>query len=170
MGREVLGLKKSAAISKDSLKPVIVPKNPDLKIVRKDTYKTKPYNDINLNDWKSYPHIKTDTWWEFAARDKTHGHSYDYHGNYIPQLAQQFFERYTKKNDIILDLFLGSATSAIEAVNMERRCIGVELKQDLVNYVENKFTQKQLVTDVNIICGDSASEDIKEKIQARLDI
>ncbi len=132
--------------------------------------KTKPYNDIDLNNWKLYSHIKTGSLWEFASRDKSNGHSYDYHGNYIPQIATQLFERFTKKNDIVLDMFFGSGTSAIEALNMERRCIGVELKQDMVDYVSKKFSKKELVTDVNIICGDSASETTKEKIKARLEI
>ena len=47
---------------------------------------------------------------------------------------------------------------------MKRRCIGVELKDDLAEYVSEKFTPKQLVTDVNIICADSASELAKEGI------
>ena len=165
-----MGLKKSALATKNAVQPVVTPKKPDLKIVKKNQYKTKPYNDINLNNWKAYPQVKTDTWWDFPSRDKSHGHSYDYHGNYIPQLAQQFYERYTKKDDIVLDLFFGSGTSGIEAKNMNRRCIGVELKQDMVDYVSQKFNAKELVTDINIICGDSASDDIKEKIQARLDI
>ncbi len=141
---------------------------PDLKIVEK--IKTKPYSDINLNNWKEYGHIKTDTWWEFQSRDNSRGHSNEYHGNYIPQIAQQLYERFTKKNDVILDLFLGSGTSAIEAVNMGRRCIGVELKREQVELVSSKFTQKELVTNVNLICSDSASEEVKEKIQTRLDI
>lgn len=53
---------------------------------------------------------------------------------------------------------------------MGRRCIGVELKDELAESVSEKFTPKQLVTDVNIICADSASEIAKEKIKARLDI
>ncbi len=132
--------------------------------------KTKPYNDIDLNNWKLYENIKTGTWWEFQAREKSNGHSYDYHGNYIPQIATQLIERYTKKNDIVLDLFFGSGTTGLEARNLNRRCIGVELKSDMVNYVSQKFSPKELVVDVNIIQGDSASTEIKEKIQARLDI
>lgn len=144
---------------------------PELKVVdKKLQVLTKPYSDINLNNWKEYSHIKTDTWWEFASRDRSNGHSNEYHGNYIPQIAQQLYERFTKKNDIVLDLFLGSGTSAIEALNMERRCIGVELKAELAEQISEKFSPKELVTDVNIICADSASELAKEKIQARLDI
>ena len=143
---------------------------PDLKVVEKSRVLTKPYNDIDLNRWKEYGHIKTDTLWEFPNRAKENGHSYDYHGNYIPQIAQQLYERFTKKNDIVLDLFFGSGTSGIEALNMGRRCIGVELKQEMVDYVSEKFTTKQLVTDVNLICGDSASSEITDMIQARLDV
>ena len=141
---------------------------PDLRIVKE--VKTKPYSDIDLNSWKDYSHIKTDTWWEFASRDKSHGHSNEYHGNYIPQIAQQLYERFTQKGDIVLDMFLGSGTSAIEALNMGRRCIGVELKQEQVEVVANKFSQKELVTDVNLICENSASDTVCDKIQARLDV
>ena len=141
-----------------------------LKVVDDSAIKTTAYSDINLKQWRNYEHIKTDTLWEFPSRLKEGGHSNEYHGNYIPQIAQQIYERFTKENDIILDLFFGSGTSGIEAINMKRRCIGVELKDDLVETVSKKFTQKQLVTDVNIICADSASEDAKEKIQARLDV
>jgi len=148
----------------------LVEQKANLKLVDKNAIKTTAYNDINLNDWKNYSHIKTDTLWEFESRLKEGGHSNEYHGNFIPQIAQQLFERYTKKNDIVLDLFFGSGTSGIEAINMERRCIGVELKEEQAELVSQKFTPKQLVTDVNIICADSASHLAKEKVQARLDI
>lgn len=144
--------------------------NAKLKVVDDREIKTTPYSDINLKQWKNYDHVKTDTLWEFPSRLKEGGHSNEYHGNYIPQIAQQIYERFTKKNDIVLDLFFGSGTSGIEAVNMKRRCIGVELKDDLVQHVSEKFTPKQLVTDVNIICADSASEDARNKVQARLDV
>ncbi|MBQ3312035.1 RsmD family RNA methyltransferase [bacterium] len=145
-------------------------KRANLSVVQDNPIKTTAYNDINLKKWKDYPDIKTDTFWQFPTRLKDSGHSNEYHGNYIPQIAQQLYQRYTKKNDIVLDMFFGSGTSGIEAINENRRCIGVELKQELVDSVSQKFTQKQLVTDVNIICGDSASDEIVDKIQARLDV
>ena len=140
------------AVKKSNLKTKTkVTQTPDLKVVTKPKTLTKPYNDIDLNNWKDYSHVLTDTLWEFNSREKGNGHSYDYHGNYIPQIAQQLYERYTKKGDIVLDLFFGSGTSGIEAVNMGRRCIGVELKQEMVDYV-------------------SASSDIGYKIQDRLEV
>lgn len=145
------------------LKPI---KKADLQVVK--PVKTTKYSDIDLNNWKDYPHVKTDTLWEFPSRLREGGHSNEYHGNYIPQIAQQLYERFTKKNDVVLDLFFGSGTSGIEAVNMGRRCIGVELKEELAQHVAEKFTPKQRVTDVNVICADSASEEVKAKIQDRL--
>ncbi len=145
-------------------------KRADLQVVQKPDVKTTKYSDINLKKWKDYAHILTGTLWQFPTRLKAHGHSNEYHGNYIPQIAQQMYERYTKKNDVVLDLFFGSGTSGIEAINMNRRCIGVELKPELAEIVSEKFTPKQLVTDVNIICADSASEVAVDKVKGRLEI
>lgn len=155
---------------KNNLAPKTAKSSANLKLVDDKAIKTTAYSDINLKKWRDYDHVKTDTLWEFPTRLKENGHSNEYHGNYIPQLAQQFYERFTKKGDVVLDLFFGSGTSGIEAINMQRRCIGVELKEELAEKVSQKFTSKQLVTDVNVICADSASIDAKEKIQARLDV
>ncbi len=157
-------------MAKSNLKVKQSTKKANLKVVDDSSVKTTAYSDINLKKWREYEHVKTDTLWEFPSRLKEGGHSNEYHGNYIPQIAQQIYERYTKKNDIVLDLFFGSGTSGIEAINMGRRCIGVELKEDLAESVSEKFTPKQLVTDVNIICADSASELAKEKIKTRLEV
>lgn len=142
----------------------------NLNVVTTNPIKTTAYNDINLKEWKNYPEVKTDTFWQFPTRLRTGGHSNEYHGNYIPQIAQQLLQRYTKKGDVVLDLFFGSGTTGIEALNENRRCIGVELKQELVDSVSQKFSQKELVTDMNLICGDSASDEIVDKIQARLEV
>ncbi len=150
------------------LKADLVQQQAGLRVVK--PIKTKPYNDIELNNWKLYSHINTGTMWNYESREKRNGHSNDYHGNYIPQIATQLFERFTKKDDVVLDLFFGSGTSGIEALNMGRRCIGVELKQELADYVSEKFSKRELVSKMNIICADSASNDAKNKIQARLEV
>lgn len=130
--------------------------------------KTKDYNDIDLNNWRDYNHIETGTLWMFNARAKTNGHKFDYHGNFIPQIAEQLFTRFTKPGDTVLDLFLGSGTSAIEAVNMRRKCIGVELKPDLVEKVKNRLYSLGGGDLTDIICGDSSSDSITQKISASL--
>lgn len=131
--------------------------------------KTKSYNDIDLNNWKAYDHIETGTLWMFNERAKNNGHKLDYHGNYIPQIAEQLFSRYTKPGDIVLDLFLGSGTSAIEAVNMKRRCIGVELKSDLTEKVKIKINDLHGLDDTALICEDSTSDAACDKINKALE-
>ena len=139
-------------------------KKPKLRVVRETT----AYNDIKLKDWRNYKHIETGTLWNFQSRENKNGHSYDYHGNYIPQIATQLFERYTKAQDVVLDMFLGSGTTAIEAVNMNRRCIGVEIQKEMCDYVSNKFTREDLDKSVKIINGDSTTQEVKKHIFATL--
>jgi DNA modification methylase len=133
-----------------------------------DTPKQKPWSDIDLNRWREYEEVKTDSLWLYDNRQSGDGHKLDYHGNYIPQIATQIFTRYSKKDDIVLDLFLGSGTSAIEAVRMERRCIGVELKPDLVDYVRSKIDPDALDARIHIIQGDSTAPETVKKISATL--
>ena len=136
----------------------------NIRVVRETT----AYNDIKLKDWRNYKHIETGTLWNFASRDNTNGHSYDYHGNYIPQIATQLFERFTQSQDVVLDLFLGSGTSAIEAVNMNRRCIGVEIQKKMCDYVADKFSREVLDKSVKIINGDSSTDEVRKHIFATL--
>ncbi|MCK4316532.1 MAG: hypothetical protein KAX24_12250, partial [Anaerolineae bacterium] len=77
--------------------------------------KTPSYSDIDLSRWREYDHVWTDSLWLIEARDRTGGHRLDYHGNFVPQIATQTYLRYTREDDVVLDLFLGSGTSAIEA-------------------------------------------------------
>jgi len=139
-----------------------------LKVITPVKPKVKSYNDIDLNNWRDYSHIETGTLWNFKSRAKGNGHKFDYHGNYIPQIAEQLYTRFTKAGDVVLDMFLGSGTSAIEAVNMGRRCIGVEIKKDMVDYVSEKFSAEERRHSVKIIHGDSSSDVITNHIKATL--
>lgn len=130
--------------------------------------KKAPHSDIDLNRWRDYGHIFTDSLWTFPARAKGDGHQLDYHGNFIPQIATQLFSRYTRRDEIVLDLFLGSGTSALEAVNLKRRCVGVELKPDLVDYVRGKIPPGDLGSRVRLIQGNSASPHTVEQVRQAL--
>ena len=127
-----------------------------------------PYSDIDLHRWRDYDHLLTDSLWMFPQRAKGDGHRLDYHGNFIPQLATQLFSRYTRQDDVILDMFLGSGTSALEAINLQRRCIGVELKPDLIAAVRRKIPAAYLTERVRLICGNSASPGIIPPIRREL--
>lgn len=121
------------------------------------------YNDLDPKKWKEYTDINTDSLWIIDKRDNSGIHSASYHGNFIPQIPNQLFTRYTKKGDWILDPFMGSGTSLIEAQRMERNSIGIELQTELVEQVRNKI-QPDIKNDYNpnVFIGDSRTIDIDE--------
>jgi DNA modification methylase len=129
---------------------------------------TVGYNDIDLNCWKEYGEILTDSLWVLPSRARGDGHQLEYHGNFIPQIATQTFLRYSKEGDVILDLFLGCGTSAIEAVRLKRRCLGVELKAELVEYVSGRLAAAIDAGDVRLLVGDSAAAETRERVRSEL--
>ena len=130
--------------------------------------KSPPYSDIDLDRWREYDHVWTDSLWQIESRDRTGGHQLDYHGNFVPQIATQTFLRYSKENDIVVDLFLGSGTSAIEAARLNRRLVGVELKPELVEYVKTKISADLLDTSIHILQGNSAQPETAARVQEML--
>lgn len=86
-------------------------------------------NDLNLNRWKEYSDIVTDSLWIEERRDRSGAHSADYWGNFIPQIPYQMMRRYTRKGDWVLDAFAGSGTTLIEARRLGRNVLGVELQE-----------------------------------------
>jgi len=127
--------------------------------------KQKPWSDIDLNRWREYDEVLTDSLWLFPNRASGGGHTLDYHGNYIPQLATQLLTRYSKQDEVVLDLFLGSGTTAIEARRLARRCIGVELKPELVEHVRGKIGPEQLDSRIHVLQGNSADPGIVPRIK-----
>ena len=64
---------------RSNLKVVEIPQQEaDLRVAENPIKKCKPYNDIDLNNWKDYSNVKTDTLWLFPERDNTGRHSNEY--------------------------------------------------------------------------------------------
>ncbi|STO71501.1 DNA methyltransferase [Avibacterium paragallinarum] len=78
-------------------------------------------------DWKSTD-LNVDSLWLFGERDKRGKHKNVYHGNFIPQIPYQLIKRYTKEEDTVLDLFMGSGTTLYECENLNRSFIGFDIK------------------------------------------
>jgi len=130
--------------------------------------KTPPYSDIDLNHWREYDHVWTDSLWMIPSRDSSGGHQLDYHGNFVPQIATQTYLRYTREGDVVLDLFLGSGTSAIEAVRLNRRFVGVELKPELVETMRAKVPSDLLDRRIHVLQGDSTTEGAAVRVRETL--
>lgn len=121
------------------------------------------YNDIDLSRWKEYTDIYTDSLWIIEKRDNSGAHSGDYHGNFVPQIPHQLFMRYTKKGEWILDPFMGSGTSLIEAQRMGRNSIGIELQDNVAREAANRIlSEKNKECIARPFIGNSRTVNIEE--------
>lgn len=81
-----------------------------------------------------FDNIAIDYSWSFADKTQkdtayiTHGY-YTYPAKFIPQLAARLIEENSNKNDTVIDPFLGSGTTVIEAIMHNRRGIGTDINE-----------------------------------------
>ena len=128
--------------------------------------KTSKINDINLNRWKEYQEILTDSLWILEKRDTSGAHIGSYWGNFIPQIPNQLMLRYTKKEDWVIDPFVGSGTTLIECRRLGRNGIGVELSPEVAKEAKNLIKKENNTHNINteIITGDSRKVNLKETL------
>lgn len=125
------------------------------------------YNDLDPKKWREYGDINTDSLWLIDKRDNSGAHSGDYHGNFVPQIPHQLFSRYTKKGDWILDPFMGSGTSLIEAQRMGRNSIGIDLQADVAQKAHERImTERRPDCSVKVVCGDSSTLNMSKLLES----
>lgn len=85
---------------------------------------------------------ETSTIWSFPERGSWSVHKGDYRGNWSPYIPKNIILRYSDKNDLILDQFVGSGTTLIEAKLSDRNAIGCDvndnallISQERINHV-----------------------------------
>ncbi len=122
-----------------------------------------PLNDLNLNRWKEYPDLLTDSLWIIDQRDSSGVHSASYWGNFIPQIPNQLMRRYTRQGDWVLDPFAGSGTTLIEGQRLGRHTLGIELQPAMVEQTRKLLAAEPnpYGTVVEVLQGDSTSFDYR---------
>jgi SAM-dependent methyltransferase len=132
---------------------------------------TSAVNDINLRRWKEYDEVITDSLWVEAKRDTAGAHLGSYWGNFIPQIPRQLMLRYTKKDDWVLDCFLGSGTTLIECRRLGRNGIGVELNPEVARQARQRIRRESNSHDVcaEVVRGDARRVNLRGAL-ARLSI
>ncbi|MBN1391401.1 MAG: hypothetical protein JW947_01210 [Sedimentisphaerales bacterium] len=126
--------------------------------------RTNKINDINLNRWKEYSDIITDSLWVLQKRDSSGVHTAGYWGNFIPQIPNQMLKRYTKKGDWVLDPFVGCGTTLIESQRLGRNGIGIELQENVAQKAKELINSEPNKHNVisGVFTGDSTELDYVE--------
>ncbi len=120
-------------------------------------------NDMDMNRWREYEDIITDSLWIIKKRDRSGAHNADYWGNFIPQIPYQMINRYTKKNEWVLDTFAGSGTTLIECRRNGRNGIGIDISPNAVETSEKNIENEENRFNVKtrVIKGNSIKIDYK---------
>lgn len=129
--------------------------------------KSPAYSDIDLANWKDYPDILTDSLWQFPSRKNTGTHVGDYHGNFIPQVAEQIMLRYSKQGDTVLDMFLGMGTSLIECRRLGRNGVGIELLPEIAERSQARIEATENPHDVRTLVVNGSSADASTHVKVR---
>ena len=91
-------------------------------------------------------HLEPTTIWSFPDRGSWATHSGKYRGNWSPYVPRNLILRYSKPGDWILDQFLGSGTTLVEAKLLNRNAVGVDINPQSVSLSE---TNLQFQCDTN---------------------
>jgi len=123
-------------------------------------------NDLDMQNWKSYDDILTDSLWIFPSRERGYTRNGEYHGNFIPQIPRQAMLRFTKKGEWIIDPFAGSGTTIIEAKLLSRNSIGIELSGENVSKIKEMLDKTPGNGDHIIRHGNAMEESIYKDIES----
>lgn len=83
--------------------------------------------------------LQTTTVWSFPKRGSWATHKGDYKGNWSPHIPKNLILNYTKSNDTILDCFVGSGTTLIEAKLLNRNAIGIDINNNALDITKNRL-------------------------------
>lgn len=125
------------------------------------------YNDLDLENWKELD-INIDSLWLINEREKSGKHSNMYHGNFIPQIPYQLIRRFTKKNEIVLDPFLGSGTTLYECEKLNRKFIGFDINKEIIEFVKAKMIDSNKINFEIQECDVTNNEKFAENINKSL--
>jgi len=108
-----------------------------------------PSPKIRAENWREYdPQIAEDLWL-IPQRDRSGEHIGDYHGNFVPQIANRLILRFTVPGGIVLDGFLGSGTTLIECRRLGRHGLGFELSPDICRLAGKRSGDEPNLFDVH---------------------
>ena len=89
----------------------------------------------NIKDFE----LESTSIWSFPDRGNWATHSGSYRGNWSPYIPRNLIMRYTKEKEWVLDPFLGSGTTAVEAALLNRNFVGVDINPQSIELTEKNM-------------------------------
>ena len=83
--------------------------------------------------------MEENTVWNSPERGHWATHNGRYRGNWSPYVPRNLILRYTKPGEWVLDQFLGSGTTLIEAKLLDRNAIGIDLSLQALELSQNNL-------------------------------
>ncbi len=111
---------------------------------------------VEENGNKYYGTLISDFWWDIGATPSAEGNVELKSGKKPEKLLKRIISLCTTENDLVLDFFLGSGSTAATALKMKRRFIGIEQlaygDNDSIRRLENvvKGDQTGISKDTNV--------------------
>ncbi len=114
--------------------------NDDIQInadeVKKEEQRKKTFNGLCASEWAE---ISKSVWNDVSsARHKKH---LEHGATYPEKLCDRLIAMYSKKDDVVLDPFLGTGTTVIAAIKAQRNAIGIELTDRFFNVAETSISE-----------------------------
>lgn len=103
-------------------------------------------NRLTAQEWKDWGYRQI---WEIASVRAN-----DVHPAMFPlQLASRVIKLYTDEGDVVLDPFLGSGTTAIAAIKLNRKFIGIEKVKKYYEIASNSIKEAQYEAKNNLFAN-----------------
>jgi len=106
-------------------------------------YKVKPVKTWEPEDFD----LERTSVWSFPRRGNWATHKGDFRGNWAPEIPRNVMLRYSEKGDLVLDQFLGSGTTVIEAKLLRRQSIGIDINPQAIEIAKQRTAFKILPED-----------------------
>ena len=106
-------------------------------VFSKDTFKKSSKGESSLEK-EEFMESTLSVWNINAARAKKIGHP----APFPIDLPYKFINLYTYKNDLVLDPFIGSGTTAIAAKKLSRNYVGYEINEKYIKIAKNRLKQE----------------------------
>ena len=126
------------------------------------TSKSKSGLDRKVANWINRDMVFPDNVLEFAPivnNKKKHSAAFP------DQLPEWFIKLFTDQGDLVLDPFIGSGTTAVAAIKLNRHYIGIEKQRKYWNIAQKNTKLSKSVPAIKKQIRNAAKKDLKERIR-----